>query len=47
MSTELKSNCVTKYRKILTKKAIDSYKALIITTINHKNYACINIDLSS
>ena len=47
MSTELKSNCVTKYRKILTKKAIDSYKALIITTINYKNYACINIDLSS
>lgn len=47
MSTELKTNCVTKYRKILTKKAIDSYKALIITTINRKNYACINIDLSS
>ena len=47
MSTELKSNCVTKYRKILTKKAICAYKTLIITTINQKNYACINIDLSS
>ena len=45
MSTELKSNCVTKHRKILTKKAIYSYKTLIFTTINHKNYACINIDL--
>ena len=47
MSTELKSNCVTKYRKILTKKATDVNKTLIITTINHENYACINIDSSS
>ena len=47
MSTELKSNCATKYRKSLTQKAVDAYKTLIITTINQKNYACINIDLSS